>query len=76
MTLLAIGAEFSCMHVLCAMTLVASGAEFLFADHCRMAGVAVDFDVFADQNKFGIAVVIEFIRFPCACIVALTAVFA
>jgi hypothetical protein len=73
MALLAIRTQLACVHILCAMALVTRRAQFLFANDRRMTGMAVDLDVLACQHKFGIAIVIEFVRLPSARIVALAA---
>ncbi len=73
MALLAVRTQLARVHILRAMTLVARRAQLLLANDRGMTGMTVDLDVFPKKRELGIAIVIELVGFPSACIVAFAA---
>ena len=74
MALLALNAEFSAVHVLCAVAVVALPAKFLLRNVGGVAAMAIDVDVFAGESELRVAIVIEAARFPRRAVVALFAI--
>ncbi len=76
MATFAVDPKIAHVHILGAVAGVASGSEFLLCDDGRVTGMTIYFGMLTEQGKFGIAVVIEFLRLPRDRTVALAALIA